>query len=494
MADSIFDLPESRDGKLENLGIPSNKTRNNQTTATDFDVYYDMSKAMYTSGAVNKAFAYRAQRDSFEFQNMFSNLAQSMVADKMMISLANNEKIEEVIAKAHDKNADLMICGKLGIQPPKIIIACDNMNSTTGTLVQFCTPDGRNYMTFAREYHGGVVKTVAKELYIDGKYILNFAETLRNCYVIKDILENMVRHDDIFDINDNISKDHIDYIMNLPGTRLDKHIKNDPIHVTLQEKIIWSEKYKKPDNGIPEEDLNMNLRDKINIAYDHTSNSRIHVSEDDRQYWNNKFEMPEMGLEHYHLSLNLQNKINNMVYWDQIIDVDQGKIKENLLPDMSVDIDLDRYLEKERYETFLLKEWQPHSHAANTRHILDGERDVWNSKYRKPAGGIPETDLESILANKINGAVQSDYLFDYRNNGDIKVKDKFLPDELMAIKNHIANTDIHLTKEEKTNIQYIGNPLELNTLAKTLVSAINELNNRLQKLEEANNSTHIITK
>jgi len=481
MADSIFDLPENRDGKLENLGIPSNKTRNNQTTAADFDVYYDLSKSMYTKNAVNKTFAYRSQRDSFEFQNMFSGLVQSMLSKEMMLSLANNNKIEEVIEKAHDQNTDLLICGKLGIEPPMIVTACDNMSTAEGVLVRFCTPKGDNFITFNREYVGGIMRSVAKGLYIDGEYIINFDGRLRKSPLIDDILNNMVRKKEIFDINDNILNKHIKYIMYKPGTRLDNHIKNiiteddKFIHVTEEEKKIWNSKYYKPANGIPKEDLEKNLSNEIDVAYKHALTSSLHVSVQDRRSWDNKFDLPPTGIDQYHLSLKLQDKINNMVIWNQLIDIEEGKIKKDLLPDMDLDIDFDKYLEREIYEKFLEEEWKPHSNPANIRHVLDGERDVWNGKYHKPDDGIPETDLQKELADKINKAVQSDYLFNYYYNGDIKIKDKFLPVELGSIISHIRNEKIHLTEIEKEHVQRIGDPSTLNTTSKTVVSAINEL-------------------
>ena len=111
--DSVFNMPENRDGTIKNLGIPSNITRNNQTTQTDFDVYYNMTQSFYTSDAVNKAFTYRAARDIYEFRDTYSDLLKAMANENMLISMRNNETIQAAIDKAHDQITDNMIYGHL---------------------------------------------------------------------------------------------------------------------------------------------------------------------------------------------------------------------------------------------------------------------------------------------------------------------------------------------------------------------------------------------
>lgn len=625
MAGSIFDLPENRDGSRENLGIPSNKTRNNQTTETDFDVYYDLATSLYSSDAVNKVFAYRAERDNFEFQNTFNKTLQAMVTDKMMISKHNDQQIAEAIAKMHDKNTDLMICGKLGINPPKIVVACENEDM--GAMLQICTPEGKNFITIVRDYDGGVIKNIVKGLYINGENILHLETTLRRSPLVKDMLDNMVRRQEIFDrssdfersirglkqcitiddfykeyirlnqfeifiqgaklkehdytilneykliklkdeykdcrevtlrfnglkvtkslyqlieipddFRDSVKKGqfdltingvnidkaqyvfldnyryiclllnnydntstvrlkfysdcildkHIHYIMERTGTRLDRHIKDNSIHVTEDEKRRWFEKYDLPEGGIPIHDLHSDVQYNINESFVHSLSDKLHVSETDRVYWNSKFDMPMSGINESHLSMSLQNKLQNVFSIYDIVDSDTGNIREELLPNYNYD---EIFLKKQTYNNYLENDWRLHieNKVDNNIHVNWEEKDRWNESYQRTLE-LPQR--LSNIENNLIGVVKEKDIIDgtIKDGGTIKKELVPFATEIESIILHMSDTRKHLSPTEKNYISKLGDPSLLQTKNKTIVGAINELYDMLQELLA---ETHIVTK
>ncbi len=158
---------------------------------------------------------------------------------------------------------------------------------------------------------------------------------------------------------------------------LTAHVANNNVHVTADQKNMWSAKYNKPTDGIPKTDLASAVQTSLNKAdtalqehqdisdlRNHVANSGVHVTNDDKTSWNAKYDKPTSGIPKTDLSSAVQTSL--------------GKADTAL---------------QEHQDISALT-----NHVANNSiHVTADEKTAWNAKYNKPSGGIPKTDLASAV-------------------------------------------------------------------------------------------------
>ena len=168
---------------------------------------------------------------------------------------------------------------------------------------------------------------------------------------------------------------------------LTAHVANSDIHVTTTQKAAWSAKYDKPADGIPKTDLASAVQTSLNKAdtalqehqdiselTNHVANGGVHVTNDDKTAWNAKYDKPTSGIPKTDLASSVQTSL--------------GKADTAL---------------QEHQDISALT-----SHVANNDiHVTADEKTSWNSKYNKPSGGIPKTDLASDVQTSLVPAVSS---------------------------------------------------------------------------------------
>ena len=158
---------------------------------------------------------------------------------------------------------------------------------------------------------------------------------------------------------------------------LTNHVANSDIHATTTQKAAWTAKYDKPTDGIPKTDLASGVQTSLNKAdtalqehqdiselTTHVANSNIHVTTDDKTLWNAKYDKPTSGIPKTDLASSVQTSL--------------GKADTAL---------------QEHQDISALT-----NHVANNSiHVTTDDKTAWNSKYNKPSGGIPKSDLASDI-------------------------------------------------------------------------------------------------
>ena len=217
------------------------------------------------------------------------------------------------------------------------------------------------------------------------------------------------------------------------STDLTTHTMNNDIHITADERTTWNGHYTKPLTGIPETDLEQALRTKVNNMATNTDfnahiiDSVAHVTASERSVWNAKYDKPLTGIPTTDLSQGLQDKINGsattIALTDHMNDTSAHVSSgERTTWNAKYDKPLDGIPEIDLTITAQTKLANSVTHIADSIvHITAGERTAWNAKYDKPVTGIPGTDFAQ--------AVQ---------------------DELTAIGTHTADTTVHITSAERT--------------------------------------------
>ena len=105
-------------------------------------------------------------------------------------------------------------------------------------------------------------------------------------------------------------------------SELTTHVANSNIHVTSEQKTVWSAKYDKPTSGIPKTDLVSSVQtslDKADTALqehqdisaltNHVANNSIHVTTDDKTAWNAKYNKPSGGIPKSDLASDVQTSL-----------------------------------------------------------------------------------------------------------------------------------------------------------------------------------------
>ena len=103
---------------------------------------------------------------------------------------------------------------------------------------------------------------------------------------------------------------------------LTAHVANNNVHVTADQKNMWSAKYNKPTDGIPKTDLASDVQTSLNKAdtalqehqdisdlVSHTQNSNIHVTSEQKTAWSAKYDKPSSGIPKSDLASAVQTSL-----------------------------------------------------------------------------------------------------------------------------------------------------------------------------------------
>lgn len=167
-------------------------------------------------------------------------------------------------------------------------------------------------------------------------------------------------------------------------SKVTAHTGNSDIHVTALQKTAWTAKYDKPSGGIPKSDLASAVQsslDKADTALQqhqdisaltaHVANNNIHVTADNKTAWNAKYDKPADGIPKTDLASSVQTSLNKA---DTALQVHQD------ISDLV-------------------------SHTQNSNiHVISEQKTAWSAKYDKPTGGIPKTDLASAVQTSLSKA------------------------------------------------------------------------------------------
>lgn len=179
------------------------------------------------------------------------------------------------------------------------------------------------------------------------------------------------------------------------------HTGNTDIHVTSAQKTAWSAKYDKPTGGIPKTDLASDVQTSLGKADTalqqhqdisgkadvsaltaHTGDTTIHTSTAEKNTWNGKYNKPSGGIPKTDLASSVQTSLGKADTALQEHQDISGKADASALT----------------------------AHTGNADiHVTTANKTAWNSKYNKPSGGIPKTDLASavqVSLGKADSALQ----------------------------------------------------------------------------------------
>ena len=192
------------------------------------------------------------------------------------------------------------------------------------------------------------------------------------------------------------------------------HTGNSDIHVTSTQKTAWTAKYDKPSGGIPKTDLASSVQsslDKADTALQqhqdisaltaHVANSSIHVTPEQKTAWTAKYDKAASGIPKSDLASAVQTSLNK---------ADSALQEHQDISDLR-------------------------NHVSNSGvHVTLDNKNTWNAKYDKPTSGIPKTDLASAVQTSLGKA-------------DTALQEH---QDISALTNHVANSSIHVTADDKT--------------------------------------------
>ena len=132
----------------------------------------------------------------------------------------------------------------------------------------------------------------------------------------------------------------------------------------------------------------------------HTGNTDIHVTSEQKTAWSAKYDKPSGGIPKSDLASAVQSSLDKA----------------------------DTALQQHQDISALT------NHVANNDiHVTADDKTAWNSKYNKPTGGIPKTDLASSVQTSLGKA-------------DTALQEH---QDISALTNHVANNNIHVTTDDK---------------------------------------------
>lgn len=137
---------------------------------------------------------------------------------------------------------------------------------------------------------------------------------------------------------------------------LTAHINDSSVHVTSAEKSTWNSKYTKPADGIPPTDLRWDVQQSLDEADEAWHTVGTHVQD---------------------TTVHFESGEKDELYQD--IDDMQDDIEDNASAIST--------------------------HASNTDiHVTAAEKDEWDAKYTRPAGGIPAADMTQSIEQTLDEA------------------------------------------------------------------------------------------
>ena len=188
----------------------------------------------------------------------------------------------------------------------------------------------------------------------------------------------------------------------------------------------------------------------------HTGNSDIHVTSTQKTAWTAKYDKPSGGIPKSDLASAVQSSLDKA----------------------------DSALQQHQDISALT------AHVANSDiHVTTTQKAAWTAKYDKPAEGIPKTDLASavqISLGKADSALQEHQ-------------------DISALTTHVANSNIHVTSEQKTawSAKYDKptSGIPKTALVSSVQTSLDKADTALQEHQDisaltnhvANNSIHVTT-
>lgn len=438
---SVFDIKENRD-MLEDPSIPNSTglIYNGQLSKSEFNTFYNVYESGYSSYMTNTTIKYLQSVNTFKFRRFYHEIAEAIMNDKIIISKFREEQLLEVIKIAHLANTDYRLTSNNGISP-YIQVDNGNLMDYETELMSFKLNNTEVSRFVWKEHPQNKGKFITLfNGYVDWDNIVN-----KNTYSkddINDILNGKVDKDDIFDKNGNILNKHIDFIFNLEGTKFDKHIKNNDIHVSISEKNNWNGKYKKPEHGIPKLDLDGECQTTLDDSVKHMKNNVVHITAHERREWNNAFRLPVDGINMDILHRDVVIKLNSIFPKEDIIDCETNQIYPSLIP-----IDTSTFVSTSAF-TAHVTNYTNHVTDDNI-HVSGPDRITWNGKYSRPFNGIPKSDLEGNLQTKIDASIEWNDIVDPNTN---KIYTNLIGSSGGnggASDSHINDSTIHVTTNDK---------------------------------------------
>ena len=188
----------------------------------------------------------------------------------------------------------------------------------------------------------------------------------------------------------------------------------------------------------------------------HTGNSDIHVTSTQKTAWTAKYDKPSGGIPKSDLASSVQSSLDKA----------------------------DSALQQHQDISALT------AHVANSDiHVTTTQKAAWTAKYDKPAEGIPKTDLASavqISLGKADSALQEHQ-------------------DISALTTHVANSNIHVTSEQKTawssKYDKPTSGIPKTDLVSSVQTSLDKADTALQEHQDiseltthvANNSIHVTT-
>jgi hypothetical protein len=373
------------------------------------------------------------------------------------VGMTMNDDLKDALEKKHARNTDTMLRG-IGTNVVE--------NTSTGNIVAFAS--NGVYKAFITE-SGRFTGSIRLENIED----LNTLTLDTSRFYIKSEIDGLltakVSKASLFNAENKIHSDLLDADI-VRHVTFDPHFNDDIRHITQVERDAWNNKYLKPVSGIPMLDLAKAVQDRINAsALDvefktHANNLDIHTSTQERAKWNAKYDKPSTGIPMTDFSEIVQNAIN-----EKAKAVDLQNHKDDVIRHITGE---ERTAWNSKYnkpaggiplthlEAFVQEvintsasdaELQEHVNDE-VSHITNGERLTWNAKYLKPSTGVPETDLDTNVQSKINQAATKTEVANHTSNSTVHITEL----ERQNWNGHKADGVIHITAEErlKWNAKY----------------------------------------
>ena len=364
---------------------------------------------------------------------------------------ALNDDLKDAISKKHLRNTDTILKG-----PGTNSIE----NTSSGNIINFISQ--------------GIIKAVITDQgFFTGKIKLENIDDLDNLTIdtsnfftkqdTSSLLDAKVSKKDLYTSDDKIDSTLIDVDITRKSD-FDAHKTDMVSHITNSERTNWNSKYYKPTTGVPLDDLDAGVSDKITkSALDsdlraHIADTVSHVTSDQKARWNAKFDLPVTGIPETMLESAVRQILDGAAMeseltahkGDTVAHITNSERTswngKYLKPASGIPLaDLETVLQG--LITSAAPQANLDAHTANTDiHITSSERVNWNAKYVKADTGIPETDLESALKTKIDTALPSATFNAHASNTTVHIT----ADERTAWNAHKADTVVHITSDERS--------------------------------------------
>jgi hypothetical protein len=367
------------------------------------------------------------------------------------VGITMNDELKDTIEKKHARNTDSML---------RNIGSTVLENTSTGNIVAFISQGViRAFITEDGRFTGKVRLENIEDL---DKLTLDTSRFYIKAEV-DSLLSAKLSKAYLFNADNKIKSEYIDRDI-VRHTVFDPHFNDDIRHITLAERNAWNAKYDKPAEGIPMKDLDTAVSDRINasaLQVDHAShvnNLDIHTSSSERAKWNSKYDKPSTGVPMTDLSEIVQNNINEKAKQaDLVSHVDnttvhitaEERIKWNgryQKPTAGIPLShLEAFVQEVINNSASDAELSAHT-GDTVVHITNAERLTWNAKYLKPTTGVPLSDLDSAVQNRIVSSATKDEVANHTSNTTVHIT----ADERDKWNSHRADLVVHITGEERT--------------------------------------------